>query len=180
MTAQGFFSSPTTVPSAVANISPPRMSPQISPSGACLNQVTLDQQAQGLYGTWRAVVEVVFPEPAIASRKDWLDPEERQAYMEATVEQDIAYQISSNRRSRKLSQRDLAEKLGTRQSAVARLEDPTYGKHSIASLVKVAHALDCALRVTLISYSKLAEEVMDTSDAALYVTPFSHERHLIK
>jgi len=99
--------------------------------------------------------------------------------MEATVEQDIAWQIASNRRARNLSQKDLAELLGTRQSAIARLEDPTYGKHSIQMLIKVAHAFDCALRVGLISYSKLAEEVADTSDEALYAVPFSDERTLI-
>lgn len=99
--------------------------------------------------------------------------------MEATVEQDIAWQIASNRRARNLSQEDLAKLLATGQSAVARLEDPTYGRHSIKMLVKVAHAFDCALRIGLISYSKLAEEVTDTSDEALYAPPFADERHLI-
>ena len=99
--------------------------------------------------------------------------------MEATVEQDIAWQISSNRRARNLSQKDLAGLLETRQSAVARLEDPTYGRQSIQVLIKVAHAFDCALRVSLVSYSKLAEEVADTSDEALYTPPFTDERHLI-
>lgn len=99
--------------------------------------------------------------------------------MEATVEQDIAWQIAINRKTRKLSQKDLARRCGTTQSGIARLEDTTYGKHSIAMLVKVAHAFDCALRVKLISYSELADEVQDTSEQALTVLSFSEESHLI-
>lgn len=118
------------------------------------------------------------PSP-ISSRRDWLKDDERKAYMEATVEQDIAWQIASNRRARRWSQKELATRLGTRQSAVARLEDSTYGRHSIQALVKVAHAFDCALRVVLVSYSTLAKEAADTSDEALYVAPFADERPLI-
>ena len=118
--------------------------------------------------------------PHLVHRQDWHDVEDRRAYMEATVEQDIAWQIASNRRTRCMSQRDLAEALGTRQSAVARLEDPTYGRHSIGTLVRVAHAFDCALRVKLIPYSQLAEEVADTSDEALYAAPFSEELQYIE
>lgn len=117
--------------------------------------------------------------PAISNHPDWLEDEERKAYMEATVEQDIAWQIASNRRARNLSQKELADLLETRQSAVARLEDPTYGRHSIRALIKVAHAFDCALRVSLVSYSRLAEEVANTSDEALYAARFVDERYLI-
>ena len=122
---------------------------------------------------------VANPFPAISVHQSWLDDETRQAYMEATVEQDIAWQISINRKARRLTQSVLAERCRTKQSAIARLEDPTYGKHSIAMLVKVAHAFDCALRVKLIPYSVLAEEVRDTSSEALYVQAFSEEKHLI-
>lgn len=117
--------------------------------------------------------------PPIYHHQDWLITEERRAYMEATVEQDIAWQIASNRRIRKMSQSDLAQAIESKQSAIARLEDPTYGKHSIATLMKIAHAFDCALRVTLISYSRLAQEVEDTSDQSLYAAPFEDELHLI-
>jgi transcriptional regulator with XRE-family HTH domain len=78
-----------------------------------------------------------------------------------------------------MSQSDLAQAIESKQSAIARLEDPTYGKHSIATLMKIAHAFDCALRVTLISYSRLAQEVEDTSDQSLYAAPFEDELHLI-
>lgn len=122
---------------------------------------------------------VANPYPAMFFQQSWLDDETREAYMEATVEQDIAWQIALNRKARKLSQSDLAKRCQTRQSAIARIEDPTYGKHSLAMLVKVAHAFECALRVKLIPYSQLAEEIQDTSPEALTVASFSDERHLI-
>lgn len=178
MTTASFLFSQISAPSGAANTSPPQT-----------NALPLQQSTWQMYvnlGTPGRVPAspnqpaMWYPMPAIAQHRDWLDKDERQAYMEATVEQDIAWQIASNRRARNLNQKDLAVAVKTRQSAIARLEDPTYGRHSIAMLVKVAHAFDCALRVSLISYSKLAEDVVDTSDEALYVAPFEQERHLIE
>ena len=117
--------------------------------------------------------------PALFFRGDWLDTEMRQAYLEATIEQDIAWQISINRKARAMTQKELAKRCDTQQSGIARLEDPTYGKQSLAMLTKVAHAFDCALQVKLIPYSQLAQETQDTSPEALTVASFSDEQHMI-
>lgn len=111
----------------------------------------------------------------LTNKDDWHDIESRQAYMEACVEQDIAWQISINRKARELSQKQLAEKIRTTQTAIARWEDPCYGRHSIPSLIKIAHAFDCALMVRLIPYSKLAEITKDTSDSAYLAVPYESE-----
>lgn len=111
----------------------------------------------------------------LLDRGDWHDIESRQAYMEACVEQDIAWQISINRRARELSQKQLAETINTTQTAIARWEDPCYGRHSIPSLIKIAHAFDCALMVRLIPYSKLAEISKDTSDSAYLAVSYKSE-----
>lgn len=171
------LSSQTLVPSAMGPTS--LVWPPVSKQRETGWQLCINMGAEELSRTSLSTFSMVYPLPPIAERHDWLVDEERKAYMEATVEQDIAYQIESNRRARKLTQKDLAKKIGTTQSAIARMEDPTYGRHSIPSLVKVAHAFDCAVRVTLISYSKLAEVVADTSDQALFAAPFESERHLI-
>lgn len=167
--------------SAVGSIHPQQTSASSSrasewPTCVVTGMVVPASASQGVSEMLSAPVMV----PAIYHRQDWLDDDERRAYMEASVEQDIAWQIASNRRARNMSQRALAELIGSKQSAVARLEDSTYGRHSIVTLVKVAHAFDCALRVTLVPYSRLAEEVEDTSDRALYAAPFGEERHLIE
>jgi transcriptional regulator with XRE-family HTH domain len=95
--------------------------------------------------------------------------------MEACVEQDIAWQVSINRKSRELTQKQLAEKIGTTQTSITRWEDPCYGRHSIGALVKIAHAFDCALLVRLIPYSKLAEIAQDTSVNAFFAKPYEKE-----
>src|SRR5690554_2415184 len=84
---------------------------------------------------------------SLSSKPEWVDAEYRQAYAEAAIEQGIAWQIRANREARNLSQTELAKKIGTRQSAVSRLEDPEHGGHTIPTLLKLAHAFDCALSV---------------------------------
>ncbi|MFZ3088273.1 MAG: helix-turn-helix transcriptional regulator [Methylotenera sp.] len=118
--------------------------------------------------------------PAIAERKEWLDEEFREAYMEASVEQNIAWQIKFNREKRNLSQKNLAQIIGTQQSAISRIEDPSYGALNLRSIVKIAHAFKCAISIKLISYSDLAEESKGFSKQSLIVKSFEEEITLIK
>lgn len=111
----------------------------------------------------------------LATRPEWADMEYRQAYLVASIEQGIAWQIKVNRQKRGLSQEELGELIGTTQSGVSRLEDPEYGNHSLESLVKLAHAFDCALSIKFVSYSRLAAESEDLSAEALYAKSFSDE-----
>lgn len=98
----------------------------------------------------------------------WLnDREEREAYLESCLEQDVAWQIRLNREVREMSQKELADLVGTQQSGIARAEDPTYGKHSLAMLVKIAHAFGCALLVQFVDYQDFIDRTKDTSVEAL-------------
>lgn len=115
----------------------------------------------------------------IKFRDEWADQEYRQAYMEAAVEQGIAWQIKINREARKISQSAMAALLGTRQSAVSRLEDPEYGAHSLDTLKKIANIFDCALLVRLVPYSVLAREVECLSREDLYAESFGIENEKI-
>ncbi len=101
---------------------------------------------------------------------DWLsDPEDRRGYLESCIEQDIAWQIRLNREARDLTQAELAASVGTRQSSIARAEDPSYGKHSIAMLTKIAHAFGCALLLRFVSYREFLDRISDTSPESLVV-----------
>ncbi|WP_165835695.1 helix-turn-helix transcriptional regulator [Stenotrophomonas sp. SPM] len=113
--------------------------------------------------------------PATELKKHWRDKDRRQAYMEASVEQGIAWQIKLNRELRELTQAQLAKLIGTKQSSISRLEDPLYGSQSIPMLTRVANAFDCALVVKLISYSDLASESQKLSEAHQYALPFELE-----
>jgi transcriptional regulator with XRE-family HTH domain len=60
----------------------------------------------------------------------------------------IAEQVADRRRELGLSQAELAELTGTTQSAIARLESGGRPPR-IDTLLRIAHALDCELRVEL-------------------------------
>jgi DNA-binding XRE family transcriptional regulator len=108
---------------------------------------------------------------------DWIfDPSGRHDYMSACLEQDVAWQVRINRQRRSMSQEDLAKATGTGQSAISRAEDPSYGKHSIATLAKIAEAFDCALLLKFVSFERFAEEIRDVSEEALFVAPFEGKR----
>lgn len=109
---------------------------------------------------------------ALERRPEWKDREYREAYMEAAVEQGVAWQIRINRQKRGLSQKALASAIGTQQSGVSRLEDPEYGGHSLETLVNIAKAFDCALAVKFISYSQLASEANRLTEGEQYAYPF--------
>jgi transcriptional regulator with XRE-family HTH domain len=117
----------------------------------------------------------------LEKRPRWRNQEYRQAYMEAAIEQGVAWQIKINRERRQLSQKALAQRIGTRQSAISRAEDPEYGRHRLETLAKIANAFDCALQVRFIPYSVLAMDSDDLSPDALYAPSFeeecSHEEH---
>ena len=102
----------------------------------------------------------------------WLnDPADRQAYLESSLEQDVAWQIRLNREARNMTQAELAEAIGTRQSSIARAEDTSYGKHSLAMLTKIAHAFGCALLLRFVSYREFLDRSSDTSPEAMTVPP---------
>lgn len=115
------------------------------------------------------------PSQHLAKRYKWKDKEYRHAYMEASIEQGVAWQIRVNRERRGMSQKDLAKKIKSRQSAISRAENTEYGKHSLETLTKIANAFDCALQVRFVSYSKLAMDNEDLSQAALYAKPYEKE-----
>lgn len=68
------------------------------------------------------------------------DPEAKAEYDALAPEYDLRRQLISARLEKKMTQRQLAEKIGTRQSSIARLESGSYNP-SFQFLQKVAAAL---------------------------------------
>lgn len=116
---------------------------------------------------------------ALSEKKEWLNKDVRQGYMEGFIEQSIAWQIKLNRMKRNLSQADLAKLTNTKQSSISRAENPGYGKHSLEQLKKIANAFDCAVMIKFISYSALALEAQNLSEESIIVDGFADEKHLI-
>ena len=72
------------------------------------------------------------------------DPEFRQAWEDS----EPAYQLKRLRILKKLSQTELAKKVGTRQPSIARLESG-YGINNLNFLRRVAEALDAEVEIHL-------------------------------
>jgi transcriptional regulator with XRE-family HTH domain len=62
---------------------------------------------------------------------------------------DVALQLAALRTEAGLSQKQLAEKVGTTQQQICRLESPSYEGHSLSLLRRVAEALNAQVRVIL-------------------------------
>lgn len=76
------------------------------------------------------------------------DPEFKKAYDALELEYSIIEQVIRKRLDKKMSQKQLAEKVGTKQSAISRLEGGN-SNPSIAFLEKVAKALGGKLQVSI-------------------------------
>jgi len=77
------------------------------------------------------------------------DPEFAAAWHEAEEEFAIAREVIRARTAAGLSQQELAERLNTTQSAIARLESGTHTP-SVSTLKRVAEATHAKLRIELV------------------------------
>lgn len=115
-------------------------------------------------------------------------PSYRHAYISENVKTWIARQIRVIREKQKMSQAQLGEACGKPQSAIARLENPDYGKMTLQTLLEIAEAFDVALLVKfvdhqtfLFEYEKLDESELATNhyNAGQMRTVGPKEKHLL-
>lgn len=84
-------------------------------------------------------------------RDKWLkDPEVRKEYDTLKTEFQLVEEIIKARAKAKVTQAELARRIGTKSTAISRLESPNYGRASISMLKKVAQALGCELQIRLV------------------------------
>jgi transcriptional regulator with XRE-family HTH domain len=104
----------------------------------------------------------------------------RQAYVIENVRTGIAFQIKAMREARGWSQSDLAKRADKTQSAVARLEDPDYGKFSVQTLLEIAAAFDVWLSIEFVPFSKGLQRTSNRSPGALNAVSFSDDGESMK
>jgi DNA-binding XRE family transcriptional regulator len=78
------------------------------------------------------------------------DAELAAAFEEELAAADIATQIYGLRKRARLSQRQLAAKVGTTASAICRLEDSDYEGHSLSMLKRIAAALGRNVKIVFV------------------------------
>jgi DNA-binding XRE family transcriptional regulator len=83
---------------------------------------------------------------------------------------DIALQLAALRQARGLTQKQVAEMLGTKQQAIARLENPAYTGHSLSMVRKYVEALGASLDVTVVPVEATDAYVAQRSPKPLLAT----------
>ena len=83
-------------------------------------------------------------------RGEMKDPEFRRLYEEADIELRVALEVTKAREAKKMSQRELADALKTKQQTVARIEHGAQNV-TIETLDKIARALGKGLQVKLVA-----------------------------
>lgn len=78
------------------------------------------------------------------------DPKQIEAYEREVFNADVARKIFELRTKAGLSQRELAESVGTSASAICRLEDADYEGHSLSVLKRIAEALDKRVEIRFV------------------------------
>jgi len=99
----------------------------------------------------------------------------REGYLEAFLNTRIAAQIKALREARRLSQAQLAKRVGTTQPGISALENVHYTSWSLRTLKKLARAFDVALIVKFESFGKALDEVTGFSEESLAVPPFAKD-----
>ena len=73
---------------------------------------------------------------------------------------EVAIQLTALRKARGLSQKQLADKIGTSQQQISRLESPSYQGHSLSMLRRVVEALGGSLKVEILLKAQKAEPMV--------------------
>jgi len=99
----------------------------------------------------------------------------RDGFVDASILNGISHQIKGMRVSRGMTQAELAEKLGTKQNVISRLENPNNRALSIKTLQSLASALDVGLKVGFVPFSQIAKEAASLNRDSLNVPEFQKD-----
>ena len=103
--------------------------------------------------THTAVAAIALFAPAVCAADDADDKATKAAlaFVDAAARGDYgqARTMFADVMKQAVTQQQLAERIGTRQSVIARLEDADYSGHSLTMLAKIAQALDRTVCVEL-------------------------------
>lgn len=92
-------------------------------------------------------------------RNDFRDIEFAEVYADSFLDSSIATQIKVLREQRQMTQQELAEKIGSTQTVISRIERVDYSSWSLKTLKKLAAAFRVRLRVSFETYGTLIGEI---------------------
>lgn len=103
------------------------------------------------------------------------DKEYRDALVEETISQSIAFQIRANRARRDWTQAELGRRAAKPQSEVSRLEDPDYEGYTLKTLMRLASAFDVGLAVRFVPFSAIVDDMANEKTRTFEVPAFSED-----
>lgn len=83
--------------------------------------------------------------------KEMENPKFKRTYDEVSANMSIGEQIAQLRHKAKMSQLELAKKVKTSRTAIARYESGGYNNYNVATLMKIAKALRKSLKISFSS-----------------------------
>jgi transcriptional regulator with XRE-family HTH domain len=101
--------------------------------------------------------------------------EYRDAFVAEYIYSRIPLKIRAMREKRKMSQKALGAAAGVKQEWISKLEDPTYGRLTISTLLNIASAFDCGLIVDFVPFSKILNGATHLSPESFEVASFSDD-----
>jgi hypothetical protein len=104
------------------------------------------------------------------------DKRYRDSYVATHVRQFLAQQMRALRGS--ISQTDFGRVLDKPQSVVSRLEDPSYGKWTLQTLLDVAAKLERAVIVRIVDFPTFLRFTEDVSEAAIHPLAYGERAHV--
>ena len=103
------------------------------------------------------------------------DPEYRRIFSEERLRSSVALQIRALRHQRDMTQAKLGDAIGMAQTWVSKLEDPEYGKMTVATLLRLAGAFDTDLEIKFRPFSKTLDSLPNQGPEYFYVASFEDE-----
>ncbi len=92
-------------------------------------------------------------------RAELANPEFSEGYAEGFLDAYVATQIKVLREQREMTQRELAEKIGSHQTVISRVENVGYSGWNVGTLKKLARAFGVRLKISFEQYGSLPDEV---------------------
>lgn len=111
--------------------------------------------------------------------ENFADKEYRESYAEDYLNTTIATQLRVIREQRGLTQAQLADAVGTKQTAISRIENVNNVARNIGTLEAIAFELGCRLKVTFETFGSLIEESLHFSREALQRPSFEEDPVLL-
>ncbi len=103
------------------------------------------------------------------------DPEYRHTFVDERLRASVALQIRALRQARAMTQKELGDAIGMAQTWVSKLENPDYGKMTVATLLRLAEAFDTDLEIKFRPFSRTLDSLPMQGSEYFTVPNFDEE-----